>query len=463
MSRSNLAWLLGVPVLVLGCGLLLAAKDGRRDTDYDRIRAIVDVLAEVEKEYAEPLDEERKQKLVEDMINGGLMRLDPHSAYLNPENLADFDTSTSGEFGGVGILMDTSPRAKDAPLLVETAIAGSPAYDAGLQPGDVILTVDGVSTAGMTPPEARRRITGKAGTAVHLRVLRGGGKTPEEVTLTRAKIPLHVIAGFAHRADDPLKWDFLADKEAKVALVRLTNFNGLTSKELKAALDECEAAGAKALILDLRDNPGGLLSEAVDVSDLFLAGGTVVSTRGRVNGERSWQAKDDKSPWERPAERPMAVLVNRGSASASEIVAAALQDNGRAVLVGERTYGKGSVQKVFPLPGGQAAVKLTTEKWLTPAGKNIGRPAEANETDPWGVQPDAGGEVKLTDDQRRAYYEARRRLDVIPGKPGVAPTPATPPPAPPAYTDPVIGKAVELLKRKLGGQGKAAEWWQVAA
>src|SRR5205814_1772920 len=166
--------------------------------------------------------------------------------------------------------------------------------------GDVILKVEGQSTEGMSTDQARKLITGKPGTAVKMLVRRGAGtRDPEEISLTRAKIEMHVADGFTRPPADPTGWGYFPDKANKIAMIRLTGYNTKTTKELKAALEQVEREGAKALVLDLRDYPGGLLHEAVEVADLFLAGGTSVSTRDRSGGGRSWAAKDDKSPWER--------------------------------------------------------------------------------------------------------------------------------------------------------------------
>jgi carboxyl-terminal processing protease len=451
MSRWNLAWLLIVPALLAGSLALRVATAGLpKDKDYERMRLIADVLAEVEKNYVEDLDDAKRQKLVENMINGGLYQLDEHSMYLNPELLKEFEKQSQGEFGGVGFMMAFDGPNK--PLTIETPLPNSPAYDAGIQAGDVILKVGDVPTDGMKTDDARKLITGKPGTSVTLTMLRGGSKTPEEITLVRAMIEQPVVTGAARDAANPLQWNYFLDRPNGIAFIRLTGFSGKTTKELKAALDRCEAAGAKAYILDLRDNPGGLLTEAIDVADLFLAGGGIVRTMVR-GSERSWTAKDDGKPYEKAAERPMAVLVNGGSASASEIVAGALQDNNRAVVVGSRTYGKGSVQKVFDLPDG-GAVKVTTEVWLTPSGKHLQRRMTTeSESANVGIDPNEGLKVELTEQQWRHSFIAIKRANVLPGKPGVAPQ-APPRPERPElalpenYKDPVVEKALEHLRKR---------------
>ena len=447
MSRMNLGWMLVVPAVIL-LGLAVTASAPPPDRDYQLVRTVVDVLAEVDKHYVRELSDDEKKKLVEDMINGGLQNLDPHSQYLNEDDLKSFENLSEGHYAGVGILLGKDPRSPY--LKVETPLPGTPAYHAGIQPDDVILKVGDRSTENMQITDARKIIKGAPGTQVTLTIIREGMAKPEDVTLTRAVVEQHPVMGFARDPDDPLKWEFLADKANKIALIRLVGFSEKSDKELRAAVEQAERAGATALVLDLRDNPGGLLNQAVAVADLFLEEGVIVSTKNRNGGGRSWGAKPEGTVFGPGAKKPMAVLVNRGSASASEIVAAALQDHRRAVVVGERSFGKGSVQKVYNLRGDTAAVKLTTETWLTPAGKNIHRWPDSKDSDEWGVKPDAGFEVKLTDDQRREYVRHMNQLNTV-AKPGPKPAGAKAKP----YTDPVLEKALEHLRGKVKEVGEA--------
>jgi carboxyl-terminal processing protease len=441
-----------VPAVVV-LGLAVVASAPPPDKDYQLVRTIVDVLAEVDRNYVRDLNDDDKKQLVENMINGGLEKLDPHSQYFNAEELNAFESQSEGEFGGVGILL--TKDAKTPFLKVESPLPGTPAYDAGIQAHDLIVKVGDKSTENMTIRDAQQVIKGKPGTPVVLTILHEGGTKPREVSLTRAIIELHPIMGYARRPDNPAQWDFMADKENKIALVRLLLFNEKSDKELRAAVEQATRNGARALVLDLRDNPGGLLSQAVGVADLFLDKGVIVSTKDRHGGTRSWSAKGPGTLLEPAAKHPMAVLVNRGSASASEIVAAALQDHHRATIVGERSYGKGSVQKVFPIPRDHAAVKLTTEVWLTPNGKNIHRWPTSTDKDEWGVHPDPGFEVKLTDEQRKEYVEHMRQLDTIQGKPGVVKEAPKPAASGKPYKDPVLEKALEHLRKQLREVGAA--------
>ena len=278
MSKWNLAWVVLVPALV-ALGLVVNATAPPPDKDYQLVRSVVDVLAEVDRHYVRELSAEEKKNLVEAMINGGLSRLDEHSAFFNEGELEAFDAQTEGQFGGVGVMLGVDPKTQF--LRVESPVPGTPAYEAGVLAGDIIAKIDDKAVERLRPDEVRGLIKGKPGTAVKLTVLREGEKEPREFTLTRAMIEIHPVKGFARNAADPAKWDWMIDPVAKVAFVRLVGFSGKTDKELKEAVAEAERQGAAALILDLRDNPGGLLSQAVAVSDLFLNEGTIVATGDR--------------------------------------------------------------------------------------------------------------------------------------------------------------------------------------
>ncbi len=441
MSRRNLLWMLAVPLLV-GVGLAVSASAPPPSDDYKLLRTLVDVLAEVDKNYVRPLTPDEKRKLIENMINGGLERLDEHSQYFTTDEYQQFETQTEGQFGGVGILLKRDVKTRL--LQVETPVPGTPAYDAGVRADDLILKVGDKTTEDLKIEDARKLIKGPPGTSVVMTFLREGGAGPFEVPLKRAVIELHAVSGAARDPADPTRWDYLADKANGVAVVRLIQFSEKTERELAAAVADARKQGAKALVLDLRENPGGLLTQAVKVADLFLAAGPIVATENRRGSDRKWEAAAGDPALEDPARLPMAVLVNRGSASASEIVAAALQDNQRAVVVGERSYGKGSVQRVYPLDGG-AAVKLTGEQWLRASGGSIHRWPDSKPADPWGVQPDPGLAVETGPADRLAYVEHLRSLDVVPGKPGGGPAAAA---KVSGYTDKVLAKAVEWLTAK---------------
>ena len=444
MPQRNLAWLITVPMLVFAAAVIAAVAPAP-DREYQLVRSVVDVLAEVDKNYYRELNPEEKKKLVEDMINGGLYRLDKHAQYFNEEELKQFENDTDGKFGGIGAFLSLDPETQR--LQVESPMIGTPASEAGLQPGDLILKIDDASTEGMKVDAGRGLIKGEPGTVVALTVKRAGTGNEEVIKLTRAFIKIYPVRGFVRRDDDPSKWDYLADKENKIALVRLSAFNKDTHLEVKAAVQEAEKAGAKALILDLRGNGGGLLDQAVQISDLFLNDGTILSTKDRTGTGRVWKAKKGDTIFEPTSEKPIAILIDGGSASASEILAAALQENGRAVLVGERSYGKGSVQKVLGLSDGKAALKITTEIWMTPKGRALNRDDKMTEKDDWGVKPDAGLEVTVKPEEHKQYILHLNRLDLVKGK--AAKTKENGPKFDPNFKDTVLEKAMEYLRKKM--------------
>jgi carboxyl-terminal processing protease len=417
MSRWNLAWLLGIcAVAVLGIAITQSAPLRAKDKDYDLVRLFVDVLDEVEHKYVRELDEDAKRKLVEDMVNGGLERLDPHSQYINPKKFRQFTKDSRGKFGGVGIQVSTDRQS--GVLTVISPLVGTPAYEAGVLAGDLILKIDGKSTENMAVVEAVDLIQGEPGQRVTLTVLHEGSKEPVDLEMTRAMIHVQSALGDQRKPDNPEEWEFLIDKENKIGYIRLNTFSETAADELRKAVVQLQNDGVRGLILDLRNNPGGLLKEAVEVSDLFLAEGRIVSTRGRNGQEESYDAEEKGTLLMPAKDYPMVVLINKYSASASEIVAAALQDHHRAVIIGERSYGKGSVQNVIRMENGTSALKLTTASYWRPSGKNIHRFPDSKDTDEWGVKPDDGFEVQMKDEERLAYVLNRRDRDIIRGRPG---------------------------------------------
>lgn len=366
-----------------------AQEDKAKDRDeeyYELFKVLVDTIDQVDRNYVKDV---KRRDLVEAAIRGVLEKLDPYSNYISPDEISRFKTSVENQFGGIGIQVDI----RRGQLLVVSPIVGSPAYRAGLQPGDFIVEIEGKSTDGINIDEAVRRLKGEAGTSVTITILRPQTHKRQTVTIRREMIHLETVKG--DRRDDRDRWDFMLDKQKRIGYVRVTAFGRDTERELRSALDQLQRQNLRGLILDLRFNPGGLLSSAIGVADLFLSEGEIVSTAGRNSPKRSWSAhKPDTFEG-----FPMAVLVNRASASASEIVAAALQDHKCAVIIGERTWGKGSVQNVIDLEGGKSALKLTTASYRRPNGRNIHRFPDSKETDEWGVMPDPGFEIKLPDDE----------------------------------------------------------------
>jgi len=339
-------------VLLLCCSSLSAQPQTldqqaqAQDIPVTELRNFAEVLERVRAAYVEEVDD---TVLLKAAIRGMLSELDPHSSYLAPDDFDDLQVSTQGEFGGLGIEITMD---KDAVVIV-TPYDDTPASQAGLKAGDTILAIDDESVKGWSLDEVAKRLRGEQGSSVKLSTLPLDAKSPRTLTLTR----------------DIIKVQSVRHKELRpgIGYLRISQFQAKTARDTKAALEALQQkAPLKGLILDLRNNPGGVLSGAVQVADLFLESGLIVYTQGRHEERLNYNASSGGIF----LDTPMVVLVNGGSASASEIVAGALQDHGRAVLVGQRTFGKGSVQSVLPLTG-DSALKLTTARYYTPKGRSI--------------------------------------------------------------------------------------------
>lgn len=318
------------------------------ETIYRKLKIFSDVLDIVQKNY---IEEVKPEDLISGAIKGMLNSLDPHSSYLTPDEYNELHMDTSGSFTGVGIEISI----EDGILTVISPIEGTPAYRAGIKAGDKIIKIDGQPTKSMTLMDAVKKIRGEKGTTVTLTILRKGMAELMDFNIIRGIIPLKSVKS---RMLEP-----------GYGYIRITNFRENTDDDLEAALKQLESGEfpLKGLILDLRNNPGGLLDQAVSVADEFLDSGLIVYTDGRKKSDSmKFTAKKNKIP----RTYPMVVLVNEGSASASEIVAGALQDQKRAVIVGTPTFGKGSVQTIMPLEDG-SAVRLTTSQYYTPNGHSI--------------------------------------------------------------------------------------------
>ncbi len=345
---------LGLVVTTQVAGPLLAQEAEGGRTIYQQLDLFGDIFERIRAEYVEEVDE---QELIEAAINGMLTSLDPHSSYLSAEDAEDMRVQTRGEFGGLGIEV----TQEEGWVKVVSPMDGTPADQAGIQTGDFITAVDGESLMGLTLDEAVEIMRGPVGSEVVLTIVREGEEgevaEPFDVSLVRDTIKLQAVR---------------ARTEGDTVVLRVTTFNEQTFPTLSESLaTQVEAAGGieniNGVVLDLRNNPGGLLDQGIYVADAFLDAGEIVSTRGRraEDGER-WNA----TPGDLVEGKPIVVLINGGSASASEIVAGALQDHDRAVVVGTQSFGKGSVQTVMPL-GGDGAMRLTTARYYTPSGRSI--------------------------------------------------------------------------------------------
>lgn len=396
---------------------------------YELMKNFADTFEQIERNYVKDVD---RRKLMEAAIQGMMSELDQYSAYISPEDLNRFNEAVEQEFGGVGIQVQLDPKTRM--LTVVSPLPGTPAYRAGVLAGDTIVEIEGKPTEGFTIEDAVRVLKGEPGDPVTIGVRHLGSDEIERVTLVRDIIQVATVMG-DHYNDDGT-WNFMLDPKEKIGYIRLTHFSRRSADELLDALKILKKQGMKALILDLRFNPGGLLTQAVEIADMFLDSGRIVSTKGRNTEERTWDARK-AGTW---SDFPMAVLVNHYSASASEILSAALQDHNRAVVVGQRTWGKGSVQNVIELEGGASALKLTTASYHRPSGKNIHRFPGAKESDEWGVMPNDGDKVDMSPEQLRKYLDYRRQRDIL--KKGG--------PAESDYEDPQLAKALEVIRKKLG-------------
>ncbi|MBL3676298.1 MAG: S41 family peptidase [Alphaproteobacteria bacterium] len=306
-----------------------------------------------ERTRAAYVDEVEDKALIEHALNGMLSELDPHSGYMNAEDFKDLSTQATGEFGGLGIQVTMD----NGLVQVVAPIDETPAARAGILPGDYIVEIDGKPVMGMSLDEAVDLMRGAVGAPIEIRVAREGAE-PKVLTLTRETIPIHTVR---HRIE-----------EGNVGYIRISSFNQKTAGEVAEALSALsEETGERPLIgyvLDLRTNPGGVLDGAIGAADVFLERGEIVSTRGR---DEDRATRENAGPGDLAGGLPMVVLINAGTASAAEIVAGALQDHGRAVVMGTTSFGKGSVQTLMPLGPGQGAMRLTTARYYTPSGRSI--------------------------------------------------------------------------------------------
>ncbi|MDF2755807.1 MAG: ctpA, partial [Nitrospira sp.] len=348
-NQRRRLWMLGPMVVVaLLSGVLIGKgweRTGHASETYEELRTFSEVLTQVQKNY---VDDTKVKDLVQGAIRGMLSTLDPHSAYMTPEMYKEMQVETKGEFGGVGIQIGV----KENRLAVIAPIDGTPAQRAGIKAGDYITKVNEESTKDLSLMDAVQKMRGPKGTKVNLTIQRDGTSDPLQFTLVR----------------DTIKIESVKSKVMEnIGYVKLTQFQEATGRDLGRVLKQFKDQKVQSTILDLRNNPGGLLTAAVEVSEQFLPNGKlVVYTKGRESKKDEWFAKGR----DQMDDSPMIILVNEGSASASEIVAGALQDYGRAVIVGTTSFGKGSVQTILPLGDG-SGLRLTTAKYYTPKGRSI--------------------------------------------------------------------------------------------
>jgi carboxyl-terminal processing protease len=362
------------------------------------VRLLEEVMARIRRDFIDTVSTEEMYRRA---AEGFVKEIeDPHSALLTPDRYRRLRETTSGKYAGVGVELDI----RDGFVTVIAPLSGTPADSAGIEPGDRILTIDGKPAVNLTMEEVERTLRGPPGSTVRLGIERWDGTTPS-FTLRRRQIVYH-----------PVQKAIIA--VGGIGYLELATFSESAAREVRRTVDSLRKAGARSLILDLRENPGGLLEQGIAVADLFIdAGKVIASTRGRVVDATEDFRDAAAQPW---PNLPVVVLVDSGSASASEIVAGALQDHGRAVILGSPTYGKGSAQSIFPVIGGRA-LKLTTARWFTPKGRTIERDSTNG-----GITPD----ILVRKDQRIATAETHAPTSV---------------PYPPSAGDPAIARALQLL------------------
>jgi carboxyl-terminal processing protease len=417
----------------------------------DLITLLTDVREKLGKR--EDLDKPKDVDISMQML---MSHLDPHTNYIDKETRDQFETDISGNYSGIGARI-----GKDAVrdmLLVITPMKGSPAYKAGLKTGDIVTTItlevdkDGnklpkpevLSTKGMTVSDAVSKIKGRAGTDVKLTVEREGVSKPVDLTITRGAIAVDTVLGFKLKDNDD--WDYVIDTDNKIAYIRVTQFANTTTRELTRVVKELAKSGElKGLVLDLRFDPGGRLDAAVQICDMFIDDGLIVTIRPRVGKEAKFHGQTEGSY----LDFPMAVLINGGSASASEIVSACLQDHKRAIVVGERSFGKGSVQNIVDFEPTGAKIKLTTATFWRPNGKNLNRAStKGTEEEEWGVTPDKGFLIKLDRKERDDLEEHFRNIEIIPRR-------DLPPKDAKSFKDKQLDAALEYLRGQIKIAGKS--------
>jgi carboxyl-terminal processing protease len=379
-NSFKIVWIV-IFIFTLNPCYLHAQKEEKLDPDifYQDFEELINIIKEIQNKY---VDEVGLRALLMNAYKGMLAGLDPYSQFIDSKNLEELKIETEGEFDGLGIEV----IIKDGFLRVLTPIVDSPAFRAGVYIGDVIIKIDGKSTKNISIREAIEMLRGKTHTEVTITVIHEGESEPVDITIERAKIHLNSTRGTR-----------IVDEEAKIGYIAITSFQDNTTDDLDVAVKELEEQGMESLVLDLRFNPGGLLNIAVDMADKFIKKGLIVSTKGRHKSQHhEYKAHRSKTY----KNFPLIILVNNGSASASEIVAGAVKDHKRGLLLGTKTFGKGSVQSLIPIKNKKSALKLTTAKYYTPSGAMIHGV---------GIEPDI--KVNLTRKEVRGLHRHLARVN----------------------------------------------------
>lgn len=403
MRANSICCLLTVLTMLPASSLSIAvADDSASDRDqYELMKLFVETFQQIESNYVKEVD---RRQLMESAIRGMLADLDQYSSFIPPREVGRFNQMVEQEFGGIGITVNV----RGGQLIVVSPLPGTPAYRAGIRAGDAIVEVEGEPTEGYSLSDAIKKLQGPVGRPVKLAVQHAGEDSgPTQLEIVRELIKAPTVRG--ERYDENDQWDYMLQTNPNIGYIRMTHFSRYTAEEMKVAMDQLVSRDVQGVILDLRFNPGGLLEAAIEIADMFLDHGEIVSVRGRNVPERSWEAKKAGTY----PNMPMAILVNGFSASASEVLSACLQDNKRAIVVGERTWGKGSVQNVIRMEDGESALKLTTASYHRPSGVNIHRFPRMKPTEEWGVTPDEGYVISYSNADWAAWDADRNARDVV--------------------------------------------------
>ena len=402
-------------VLILGTAVVGSTiAVAQRPDDYRFFDPLIEVKNIIGKfAVVEPETKELQQAAIEGMLES---LDDPYATYIPPQFSEEFEKGLTGEYVGIGAEVNTI----DGVFTIVTPMDDSPAFRSGILSGDKVIAIDGEPTEGQTLNESIDLLLGEKGTKVTLTIDRG--TEPVEITITRARIKSRAIRGFRRLPDAEAHWDYLLDPVRRIGYIRVSQFTPSVAAEFKAALMNLGADdedGLNGLVIDVRWNPGGLLDQAIRMADLLIDEGVIVSTNGRAYEERIASAtKEGTLP-----EFPIAVLINGQSASASEVLAGALVENGRAITVGERSYGKGSVQSIHPLGGAAtgASLKLTEQRYYLPSGRSLQR---TDDSPMWGVDPSPGFFVPMGNDEIRELFRVRREAEIVGGEADEIPEPS---------------------------------------
>lgn len=411
-------------VLLLLCWYLppIAAQ---QDAVFRSFAPLLAVKSTIQKYYVSEVDE---QDLIDGAIRGMVNRLDPHSAYLAPDEFAVFKDRSSGNYVGIGVQWRYDADA--GAMVVTSPTEFSPAFEAGVRVGDVFVEIAGKSVGELRPDEAADRLLGLEGSMAHFKVRRDPQSDPIAFAVKRARIPLRTVVGTGRAADG--QWNYLLDAQHGIGYVRIREFWGNTLQQFDAAMAELISVPIRALVIDVRFNPGGDMEACVGIADRFVAEGRLISTRTRREVRGTLDAvRGDELP-----AVPVAVLVNQGSASGAEILAGVLQDHGLARIFGQRSFGKGSVQTVRPIDDGRRALRLTTAYYYLPNGRCVHRLDESS--DDWGITPDEV--IELEDTATMAVLQGFNKAGEV-HAPELT--------APPMSIDPQLARAIEWLQAQL--------------